>query len=142
MCNPATVFSVTIAEDRVFSVFLGNFLYDVELKNITFSTGVLTVQECTARGYTIQEHSFPNKTKGFSLHVPFDADVVLKSVCKPMEAAPVLCIWSVNDHMYLQNPEALVTQYVLHLSMGLLIVPEEMPFSHTVQLQASLQDVG
>lgn len=72
----------TVAEDRVFSIVLGNFLHDVELKNITFSTELLAVKECNSRGYTIQEHWFPNKTKSFSLHVPFDADVVLKRVWK------------------------------------------------------------
>lgn len=82
MCNSAILSPATVTENRVFSVVLGNFLHDVELKNITFSTGLLTVQECNTRGYTVQEHSFPNETKSFSLHVPFDADVVLKRVCK------------------------------------------------------------
>lgn len=66
----------------MFSVHLGAFLYDVELRNITFSTGILTVEACNARGFTVQEHSFPNETKIFSLQVPFDADVVLRNVCK------------------------------------------------------------
>lgn len=79
--KPATFcFSDTVPEDRVFSVHLGTFLHDVALRNITFSTGVLTVEECNARGFTVQEHSFPNGTKSFSLEVPFDADVVLKHV--------------------------------------------------------------
>lgn len=78
VCNPAVVLSDTIPEDRAFNVFLGSFLLDVELKNITFSTGLLTIEECNARGYTIQEHRYANKS--FSLHVPFDADVVLKTV--------------------------------------------------------------
>lgn len=74
--------SDTVPETRVFSVHLGLFLHDVELKNITFSTGVFTVEECNARGFNVQEHSFPNETKSFSLQVPFDADVVLKHVCE------------------------------------------------------------
>lgn len=44
--------------------------------------------------------------------------------------------------MYLQNPEVLVTEYVLPLSFGLVVMPEEMPFSHTVEVHAALQDVG
>lgn len=44
--------------------------------------------------------------------------------------------------MYLQNPDMLLTEYVLPLSFGLVVMPEEIPFSHMVQLQASLQDVG
>ncbi|XP_041814190.1 zona pellucida protein AX 1 [Chelmon rostratus] len=108
----------TLPEDRVFSVHLGTFLHDVELRNITFSTGVLTVEECSTRGFTVQEHSFPNGSKTFSLQVPFDADVVLK-----------------------HNPEPLVTEYFLPLIFGFLILPEETPFAHPVDVQASLQDV-
>lgn len=66
----------------MFSVHLGTFLHDVELKNITFSTVVLTVEECNAGGFAVQEHRFPNGTKSFSLKVPFDANVVLKHVCE------------------------------------------------------------
>ena len=73
--------SDTVPEERVFSVHVGTFLHDVELRNITFSTGVLTIEESRARGFTVQEHSFPNGTKSFSLQVPIDADVVLKHVC-------------------------------------------------------------
>ncbi|KAK5903408.1 hypothetical protein CgunFtcFv8_007191 [Champsocephalus gunnari] len=70
----------TVPETRVFSVFLGTFLHDVELRNITFSTGVLTVEESNAKGFTVQEHSLANGSKSFSLQVPFDADVVFKHV--------------------------------------------------------------
>ncbi|XP_010739022.3 uncharacterized protein LOC104926782 [Larimichthys crocea] len=118
MPRPPSFQDNTVPEDRVFSVLLGTFLHDVELRNITFSTGVLTVEECHARGFTVQEHSFPNGTKGFSLQVPFDADVVLK-----------------------HNPEPLVTVYFLPLIFGFIILPEDTPFAHPVDLQASLQDV-
>lgn len=140
-------YSDTVPEDRVFSVLLGTFLHDVELRNITFSTGVLTVEECHARGFTVQEHSFPNGTKGFSLQVPFDADVVLKHVCELTTC--VKCHSSIysdlTDLLYfwhLQNPEPLVTVYFLPLIFGFIILPEDTPFAHPVDLQASLQDVG
>lgn len=64
----------------MFGVALGTFLPDVELNTITFSTGLLTVQECINRGYTVQEYHFPNGNKSFHLNVPFDAEVVLKTV--------------------------------------------------------------
>ncbi|KAK5934987.1 hypothetical protein CgunFtcFv8_020389 [Champsocephalus gunnari] len=108
----------TVPETRVFSVLLGTFLHDVELRNITFSTGVLTVEESNAKGFTVQEHSLANGSKSFSLQVPFDADVVLK-----------------------HNPERLVTSYFLPLIFGLIVLPEETPFALPVDLQASLQDV-
>ncbi|KAM8832949.1 uncharacterized protein AB9W97_003803 isoform 2-T2 [Spinachia spinachia] len=108
----------TVPEARMFRCVVGTFLHDVVLKNITFSTGVLTVDATNARGFIIQEHKYANGTKGYSLSVPFDADVVLK-----------------------HNPELLVTTYLLPLTFGFIILPEETPFAHQVQLQASLQDV-
>lgn len=81
VCNFGTLLCPdTVPEDRLFVVHVGTFLHDVELKNITFSTGVLTVEECNARGFTVQEHTFSNGTKSFTLQVPFDDDVVLKHV--------------------------------------------------------------
>ncbi|AWP20161.1 putative zona pellucida sperm-binding protein 2-like [Scophthalmus maximus] len=118
MPRPPHVKDDTVPENRMFSVHLGTFLHDVELKNITFSTVVLTVEECNAGGFAVQEHRFPNGTKSFSLKVPFDANVVLK-----------------------HNPEPLVTVYFLPLVFGFVLLPEETAFAHSVDLQASLQDV-
>ncbi|XP_034383778.1 uncharacterized protein LOC117727526 [Cyclopterus lumpus] len=108
----------TVPEARVFSVLLGPLLHDVVLRNITFFTRVLTVEESNARGFTIQEHRYSNGTKSISVLVPFDADIVLK-----------------------ENPEPLVTTYSLSLIFGFMILPEETPFAHPVELQESLQDV-
>ncbi|XP_022621514.1 uncharacterized protein LOC111236890 [Seriola dumerili] len=118
MPRPPQAENNTVLEDRLFSVHLGTFLHDVVLRNITFSTGVLTVEECNSRGFAVQEHSLPHGRKSFSLQVPFDADVVLK-----------------------HNPEPLVTVYSLPLIFAFLILPEETPFAHPVDLEASLQDV-
>ncbi|KAJ4919649.1 hypothetical protein JOQ06_027834 [Pogonophryne albipinna] len=106
----------TVPETRVFSVLLGTFLHDVELRNITFSTGVLTVEESNAKGFTVQEHSLANGSKSFSLQVPFDADVVLK-----------------------HNPERLVTSYFLPLIFGLIVLPEETPFALPNQFYISVK---
>lgn len=69
-----------VPEQKVFNVLLGTFLHDVSLLNITFTTGVLTVTECNARGFDFQEHRFANSSKTFSLQVPFSDEVVLKHV--------------------------------------------------------------
>ncbi|XP_034383779.1 uncharacterized protein LOC117727527 [Cyclopterus lumpus] len=108
----------TVPEARVFSVLLGPLLHDVVLRNITFFTRVLTVEESNARGVTVLEHRYSNGTKSISVLVPFDADIVLED-----------------------NPEPLVTTYSLSLIFGFIILPEETPFAHPVELQASLQDV-
>ncbi|XP_068198933.1 zona pellucida protein AX 1 [Antennarius striatus] len=118
MPRPPHIKDDTTIEDRLFRVQVGTFLHDVELRNITFSTGVLTVEECNAKGFTVQEHNFPNGSKSFSLQVPFESDVVLK-----------------------HNPDPLVTIYTLSLIFGFMVLPEETPFAHPVELQASLQDV-
>ncbi|KAK9531426.1 hypothetical protein VZT92_010852 [Zoarces viviparus] len=118
MPQPPHFHENTVPEARVFSVLLGTFLHDVVLRNITFSTGVLTVEESNARGFSVQEHNYPNGTKSFSLSIPFDSDVVLK-----------------------RNPDRLVTYYFLPLILGFIILPEETPFAHSVELQASLQNV-
>uniref|UniRef100_A0AAZ3PT45 ZP domain-containing protein n=1 Tax=Oncorhynchus tshawytscha TaxID=74940 RepID=A0AAZ3PT45_ONCTS len=103
-----------IPEQKVFNVLLGTFLHDVSLLNITFTTGVLTVTECNARGFDFQEHRFANSSKTFSLQVPFSDEV---------------------------NPNPLTTVYFLPLVFGLLILPEQIPFPHPAELEASLEDV-
>ncbi|XP_036003215.1 zona pellucida sperm-binding protein 2 [Fundulus heteroclitus] len=118
MSRPTHTEDRTTPEAREFSLYVGSFLYDVELRNITFATGVLTVEESNARGFTVQQHLLANGTLVFSLKVPFDTDVVAK-----------------------HNPEVLVTTYSLNVVFGFVILPEETPFSHPVALQASLQDV-
>ncbi|KAM6906797.1 uncharacterized protein PEZ65_017948 [Lycodopsis pacificus] len=118
MPQPPHFHDNTVPEARVFSGVLGTFLHDVVLRTITFSTGVLTVDESNARGFTVQEHNHPNGTKSFSLSVHFNSAVVLK-----------------------HNPDRLVTTYFLPLIFGFIILPEETLFTHPIELQASLQDV-
>ncbi|XP_057679085.1 uncharacterized protein LOC130907710 [Corythoichthys intestinalis] len=112
------VVDYTNAEERVFNIHIGTFLDDVELKNITFSTGTFTLEACHAKGFIIQEHRNPGGMKSFSLNVPFAAAEVHK-----------------------HNPEPLVTTYTLQLVFGFLVHPEASPFAHPVELVASLQDV-
>uniref|UniRef100_A0A674EB27 Zona pellucida protein AX 1 n=1 Tax=Salmo trutta TaxID=8032 RepID=A0A674EB27_SALTR len=92
MPRPPHVIDSTVPEQRVFDILLGTFLHDVELMNITFTTRVLTVAECNARGFDVQEHHFANGSKTFSLRVPFSDELVLK-----------------------QNPDPLTTVYFLPL---------------------------
>ncbi|XP_029966682.1 uncharacterized protein LOC115402311 [Salarias fasciatus] len=108
----------TDVESRLFNIHLGPFLPDVQLNNITFSTGVLTIEEIRAQGFLVQEHHYPNGSKAISLQVPFGADVVLK-----------------------HNPDPLNTIYSLTVVFGFIILPEETSFAHQVDVQASLRDV-
>lgn len=75
------LFTGTVANLDVFRITLGSFLPDVVLLNITLSTGVeLSVEEANKRGFNVQEHSFPNGSKAFSVEVPFSDPAVLKTV--------------------------------------------------------------
>ena len=44
--------------------------------------------------------------------------------------------------LFLQNPEPLLTAYFLPLTYGFMVMPEETPFSYTLAVDASLNDVG
>nr|XP_057912497.1 uncharacterized protein LOC131106949 [Doryrhamphus excisus] len=118
MPRPPQVVDYSKAEDRLFSIQVGTFLDDVELQNITFSTDTLSLEECEARGFVVQETRHPGGLKSFSLQIPFDVPEVVK-----------------------HNPEPLVTTYTLTVVFGFVVQPEQTPFAHPVELQASLQDV-
>lgn len=74
-------FLETIPEERIFKVHFGTLLHDVNLVNITFSTGVLSVVECNAKGF-LKELKYTNGSKSYVLEVPFSDDVVLKHVSR------------------------------------------------------------
>lgn len=74
-----TVLADTAPEKQYFDVLLGSFGPDVLLMNISFPTGVLSVEECNARGFDILEHTFPGSNfKFFTLQVPFADPSVLQ----------------------------------------------------------------
>uniref|UniRef100_A0A8C8JDZ8 ZP domain-containing protein n=1 Tax=Oncorhynchus tshawytscha TaxID=74940 RepID=A0A8C8JDZ8_ONCTS len=111
--------SDTVPEQAVFVLELGTFNLDVELLNITFPTMVLTVAECNARGFNVQEQRSPDNTlKTFRMEVPFSDPVVFKEVA-----------------------EQGLTTFTLQLIYGLVIFPEYAPFSHSAVVDAVLLDI-
>ncbi|XP_016353310.1 zona pellucida protein AX 1 isoform X4 [Sinocyclocheilus anshuiensis] len=117
MPRPPHFVDFTDVDQRVFDVLLGPFLYDIELVNITFSTGVLTVAEVNARGINIQEQRFQNGSKAFRLQVPF------------------------SDSFVRTQADLVVRVYTLRLIYGFMILPEYTPFSYTSSVDVTLQDV-
>uniref|UniRef100_A0A8C7HRL2 ZP domain-containing protein n=1 Tax=Oncorhynchus kisutch TaxID=8019 RepID=A0A8C7HRL2_ONCKI len=106
----------TVPEQAVFVLELGTFNLDVELLNITFPTMVLTVAECNARGFNVQEQRSPDNTlKTFRMEVPFSDPV--------------------------RRAEQGVTTFTLQLIYGLVIFPEYAPFSHSAVVDAVLLDI-
>uniref|UniRef100_A0A672H231 Zona pellucida protein AX 2 n=1 Tax=Salarias fasciatus TaxID=181472 RepID=A0A672H231_SALFA len=82
--QPPKVIDNTVPEQQVFKLVLGHFAPDVALVNITFPTGVLSLEECIVRGFKVLEHLSPNGTfKAFTLEVPFTDPVVLQMVRNP-----------------------------------------------------------
>ncbi|XP_044025914.1 uncharacterized protein LOC122863455 [Siniperca chuatsi] len=118
MSRPPQVRDNTVPEEGVFKVLLGPFGSDVALMNITFSSEVLSVADCNVRGFNVLEHMFPNSSsKAFTVEVPF------------------------TDRAVLQTREMGITVYSLHMTFGLVVLPEFALFSHTAYLEAKLVDI-
>lgn len=113
--------------------------------NITFPSEVLTIAQCHARGFNIREHVSPNSSlKVFTLEVPFTDPAVLQSVRFNFSlGAGYYCIFNLtaNLSISLQRGMGFIV-YSLHLTFGLLVLNEFAPFSHTVYLEATLEDKG
>ncbi|KAK6297183.1 hypothetical protein J4Q44_G00317660 [Coregonus suidteri] len=125
MARPPQVRNYTpldaVPEQAVFVFELGTFNLDVALLNITFPTVVLTVAECNARGFNVQEQrSLDNTLKTFRMEVPFSDPVVFQE----------------------KRPEQGVTTFTLQLIYGLVILPEYTTFSHSAVVDAVLLDIG
>ena len=65
----------------MFKVLIGPFGSDVALVNVSFPSEVLSVTDCSARGFNVLEHTSPNSSlKVFTLEVPFRDPVVQQRV--------------------------------------------------------------
>ncbi|XP_070781578.1 uncharacterized protein [Enoplosus armatus] len=118
LSRPPQVMDNTVPEERVFKLLLGPLGSDVALMNITFPSEVLSVADCNVRGFNVLEHMSPNSSsKVFTVEVPF------------------------MDRAVLQMREMGVTVYSLHLTFGLLVLPEFAPFSHAAYVEAKLVDI-
>ncbi|XP_075940163.1 uncharacterized protein LOC142941920 [Anarhichas minor] len=107
----------TVPEERVFKVQLGPFCSDVALMNITISSEVLSLADCSARGLKVLEHMSPKScSKVFTFEIPF------------------------KDRGVLKMEEMEIKVYTLQLTFGLLVLPEYAPFSHTTSLEARLEN--
>ncbi|KAB5540071.1 hypothetical protein PHYPO_G00097150 [Pangasianodon hypophthalmus] len=117
--RPPHVTDNTGADSDVFKIMLGSFLPDVELLNVTLSTGVMSVEEANGKGFNVQEHLFTNGSKAFSIEIPFSDPAVLRRTNV--------------------NPVNIV--YSLSLTFGLLVLPEYSPFSHSALVEATREDI-
>ncbi|KAM9703793.1 uncharacterized protein ACNS7B_002373 [Menidia menidia] len=115
--RPLQLVDNTVPAEQTFKLVLGHFALDVVLLNVTFPSEVLSMADCNARGFHIMEHMAANGSmKVFVLQVPFTDPVVSK-----------------------QNGDGVVI-YSLHMTFGLLVLDSFVPFSHTAQVEAVLQN--
>ncbi|TDH00544.1 hypothetical protein EPR50_G00189350, partial [Perca flavescens] len=118
LSRPLQVIDNTVPNEQIFKVLFGPFTSDVALMNITFPYEVLSVADSNVRGFNILQHKSQNSSsKVFTLEVPF------------------------TDPSVLQMTEKGITVYSLHLTFGLLVLPEFAPFSLSAYLEAKIVDI-
>ncbi|XP_072219007.1 uncharacterized protein [Leuresthes tenuis] len=116
--QPLQFVDETVPAEQVFQLLLGHLALDVALIDITFPSEVLTMADCSARGFNIMEHiSVNGNTKLFALQIPFTDPAVSKQT---------------RDD---------VVVYSLHLTFGLLVLDSLVTFSHTAHVEAVLQNM-
>ncbi|XP_058864651.1 uncharacterized protein LOC117397773 isoform X2 [Acipenser ruthenus] len=108
----------TIPSEKGFTVTLGNFKPDVELKNLTINGVPLTLPEAENRGVKIIEVKHPNGTKDFVLKVPF--------------AHPLITEQYIGDNY---------RRYLLNINYTLNIIPVNEPYFHPATIVCDVQDV-
>ncbi|MBN3275727.1 CMTA1 protein, partial [Polyodon spathula] len=108
----------TIPSEKGFTVTLGNFKPDVELKNLTINGVPLTLPEAENRGVKIIEVKHPNGTKDFVLKVPF--------------ANPLILEQYIGDNY---------RRYPLNINYTLNIVPVNETYFHPAMIVCDVQDV-
>ncbi|KAG8124307.1 hypothetical protein E2320_019615 [Naja naja] len=112
------VINNTVPETRIFDVFLGVFLPDVNLVTLTIGDMTYSLKEAEEKGYRISVISFPNGTRGFELEVPFDDPNVLKEYM------------NINE-----------TRYHLRVIYTLTVGPEEKLYHHPADVECIMADV-
>ncbi|XP_041088078.1 uncharacterized protein LOC121302290 [Polyodon spathula] len=118
--RPETPYVVnnTIPSEKGFTVTLGNFKPDVELRNVTINGVPLTLPEAENRGVKIIEVKHPNGTKDFVLKVPF--------------ANPLIPEQYIGDNY---------RRYPLNINYTLNIIPVNETYFHPAMIVCDVQDV-
>ncbi|XP_058870560.1 uncharacterized protein LOC117970970 isoform X1 [Acipenser ruthenus] len=112
------VINNTIPEEKVFTVTLGIFNPDVELKNLTINGVPLTLPEAVNQGIVVTEVQHPNGTKSFVLKVPFTHPLIPQKY--------------VGDG---------VREFTLNINYTLNILPENEPYFHPATIVCQVKDV-
>ncbi|XP_029616042.1 uncharacterized protein LOC115198303 [Salmo trutta] len=114
-----SIINQTVLEDRVFTVYLGNISYDVDLVAVKLNGHNFTILEANKSGLVITMVPQPNSTlHAYILRVPFEDAVVHK----------------------LYSTEGLL-QFSLDINYTLVILPQEEPYYYLASVVAQFNDV-
>uniref|UniRef100_A0A3B3XDR7 ZP domain-containing protein n=1 Tax=Poecilia mexicana TaxID=48701 RepID=A0A3B3XDR7_9TELE len=104
--RPLELIDNTVPGEKMFRMMLGHFAADVALMNITFPAEVLSMPDCSARGFNILEHMSPNTSlKVFTLQVPFADPAVLQQAIEASSIRSRLDIVLINPETNSQIQE-------------------------------------
>ncbi|XP_070978126.1 uncharacterized protein [Oncorhynchus clarkii lewisi] len=113
-----SIINQTVLEDRVFTVYLGNLSYDVDLVAVKLNGHNFTILEATKSGLVITMVPQPNSTlHAYILRVPFDA---------------------VIHKLY---PTEGLLEYLLDINYTLVILPQAEPYFYLASVVAQFNDV-
>ncbi|MGH0130956.1 UNVERIFIED_CONTAM: hypothetical protein FKN15_067341 [Acipenser sinensis] len=113
------VINNTVPSEKGFTVTLGNFKPDVELKKLTINGVPLTLPEAQNRGVEIIKVQHPNGTNDFVLKVPFN-----------------------NPLVSVEYIGGLIRRYTLNINYTLNIVPQNDPYFHPATIVCDVKDVS
>ncbi|XP_064820998.1 uncharacterized protein LOC135539044, partial [Oncorhynchus masou masou] len=114
-----SIINQTVLEDRVFTVYLGNLYYDVDLVAVKLNGHNFTILEATKSGLVITTVPQPNSNlHAYILRLPFEDAAVHK----------------------LYSPEGLL-QFSMDINYTLVILPQEEPFYYLASVVAQFNDV-
>ncbi|XDV18957.1 hypothetical protein PO909_024543 [Leuciscus waleckii] len=117
---PCILFSInqTVPEERVFTVYLGNIPFDVELMSLELNGQEFSVSTAMQMGCSISRVPQDNNTFAYILRVPFDAQFVVK-----------------------QHIAESLFKYSLEIKWILNILPQMEPYYYFSSLSAVIHDV-
>ncbi|XP_056156173.1 uncharacterized protein LOC130130489 [Lampris incognitus] len=118
LSHPVLAVNRTVIEERVFTVYLGDFPEDVELVAVKLNGHDFAVPFVNESAYTISRVPQANATHGYTLRVPFDDPVV---------------------SMELFNNGVL--QFTLNINYTLTVLPEDELYCHLTSVVAQITAV-
>ncbi|XP_031440923.1 uncharacterized protein LOC105907195 [Clupea harengus] len=118
LCHTLFTIDLTVLEDRVFTVYVGNFPFDVELVSVSLNGMVMTVPDATQNGYQVSKVPHDNDTYAYTVLVPFEDPIVSK-------------LYFVEG----------VREYSLNINYTLCIWPQEEYYFYLATVVAQIMDV-